>query len=58
MDNLKKYKRAVTFAREYGYSKTWITKKIKAGELTGVQIDGLEFVVLDDKAINFKKKGE
>ncbi len=55
----KELRRVANFARDKGgYSSTWIIKCINNGSLTGIEIDDTKFVVLNERAKQFKKKGE
>jgi len=44
------------FAREYGYSTTYIYRLLKNGTLKAAVIDGVTFVDISKLPIDFKKK--
>ncbi len=44
------------FARSKSCSRQWLERCILAGQVNQIKIDGVYFVIMDSKAISFKKK--
>ena len=45
-----------TFANEKGLTRQHVYRLIKNGEINGLKIDGIQFVIMDEKAKSFKRK--
>ncbi|MEX0723904.1 MAG: hypothetical protein WD357_01990 [Gracilimonas sp.] len=44
------------FAEEKGITRQHVYRLIKNKEINGIEIDGVSFVILDEKAEHFKRK--
>jgi len=44
------------FSKEKGLSRQHVYRLIKSGEINSIDIDGVVFVILDEKSQNFTRK--
>ena len=51
-----KLKRVTNFADEKGLTRQHVYRLIDNGELNSIKIDGIQFVILDEKAEKYHRK--
>ena len=56
VDSIKKLRKASNFAKDKGIFRTSTYKLIEEGVIDYITIDNVVFVVLNDKAISYKKR--
>ena len=53
-----KLQTVTNFSKSLGYTRQHVYRLLNSGEINGLKIDGIQFIIIDEKATSFERKRE